>query len=358
MRRLASLLVVVAAAVVPAAAAGNTIKVHNTHDDGAGSLRKALTSSNSGDTVKVPAGHYVLTSGELFLAHELKIVGAGARKTVIDANGNSRVLEINYGPGKVRISDLTIREGDTDGVDDGGGIYAAVGAKLILNRVAVLDNRTITNADHSDGGGVYTEDEVVVKQSLFAGNHGYNGGAIGGGDPIRATDSTFFNNFGGNPTFNGDGGAFDDPVVLIDSTVVGNQCFNSYSCGGAVYGNNATLKGTIVAGNVAYEPNGLPAGSAGNPGTFDNCGGAPTTSHGYNLDPHHDCNLSESSDISGKNPKLGKLKGNGGPTDTLAIPHTSPAFNGGAAHCTGHDQRGVKRPQGPRCDIGAFELKP
>jgi hypothetical protein len=358
MRRLAATVVVVlAAAVVPAAAAGNTIKVHNTHDHGAGSLRRALTSSDSGDTVKVPAGHYVLTSGELFLDHELKIAGAGARKTVVDANRNSRVLEINYGiPGKVRLSGLTVREGDTEALEEGGGILAGAGTKLILNRVAVLNNHAITNTDWKYGGGVYSNDEVVVKQSLFAGNHAYNGGAIWAADPIRAIDSTFFNNFGGNPTFNGDGGAFDTEVKLIDSTVVANQCFNGDTCGGGLNGADATLKGTIVADNVAYEQNGQPAGSPGNPGTPDNCGGTAIASEGHNLDDHQDCDLAGPGDISQKNPQLGKLKNNGGPTDTLALPHTSPAFNAGAAHCTAHDQRGVKRPQGPRCDIGAFEL--
>jgi hypothetical protein len=355
-RRLAAcLLVLIATVFAPGAAAGNTIKVHNTHDHGSGSLRKALSTSNSGDTVKVPAGHYVLTSGELFLAHKLKIVGAGARKTVLDANRDSRVLEINYGPGTVRISDLTVREGDTRGFEDGGGIYSGAGTTLLLNRVAVLDNHVITSTDWRNGGGVYAEDLVVVKQSLFADNHGYNGGAIGGGDPIRASDSTFFNNFGGNPTFNGDGGAFDDEVRLTDSTVVGNQCFNGSGCGGG-FGTNVTLKGTLVANNTAYADNGMPAGSAGNPGVHDNCSTSPT-SQGHNLENHDDCFLTGPGDLVNKNAKLGNLRNNGGPTETLAIPHISPAFNAGAAHCTGHDQRGVKRPQGPRCDIGAFELK-
>jgi hypothetical protein len=40
----------------------------------------------------------------------------------------------------------------------------------------------------------------------------------------------------------------------------------------------------------------------------------------------------------------------------MALRGHSPAVDAGTRKCLGTDQRGVKRPQGPRCDIGAFEL--
>ena len=55
---------------------------------------------------------------------------------------------------------------------------------------------------------------------------------------------------------------------------------------------------------------------------------------------------------------LAPLANNGGPTKTHALPAGSPAidaippFDPG---CTGTDQRGVARPRGAGCDIGAFE---
>ena len=50
--------------------------------------------------------------------------------------------------------------------------------------------------------------------------------------------------------------------------------------------------------------------------------------------------------------------GNGGPTQTLALLAGSPAIDAGDPACPppASDQRGVSRPQGPRCDIGAFEV--
>jgi hypothetical protein len=58
------------------------------------------------------------------------------------------------------------------------------------------------------------------------------------------------------------------------------------------------------------------------------------------------------------------LANNGGPTKTIALLLGSPAFNAipqGQSRCataTGRiatDQRGVRRPQGPACDVGAYE---
>jgi len=49
---------------------------------------------------------------------------------------------------------------------------------------------------------------------------------------------------------------------------------------------------------------------------------------------------------------------NGGPTQTIALQPGSPAIDTAvAANCPATDQRGVARPQGAGCDIGAFELE-
>ena len=53
---------------------------------------------------------------------------------------------------------------------------------------------------------------------------------------------------------------------------------------------------------------------------------------------------------------LGPLAGNGGPTATHALLDGSPAIDAAdAALCPPTDQRGVVRPQGAACDVGAFE---
>ena len=64
--------------------------------------------------------------------------------------------------------------------------------------------------------------------------------------------------------------------------------------------------------------------------------------------------------------KLGPLGNNGGQTPTLPLLFGSPAIDAGddavcaqtgADKVNGVDQRGVTRPQGAHCDIGAFEYQ-
>ena len=59
------------------------------------------------------------------------------------------------------------------------------------------------------------------------------------------------------------------------------------------------------------------------------------------------------------NPLLGPLADNGGPTRTHALLAGSPAIDT-AAGCPppAADQRGVARPRGTACDIGAYEFQP
>ena len=95
---------------------------------------------------------------------------------------------------------------------------------------------------------------------------------------------------------------------------------------------------------------------ANNPG--GDCSGG-VTSLGYNLDSDGTCGLNATGDKSNVDPKLGPLEDNGGPTPTHALRPGSPAINHiPAEDCeVTTDQRGVPRPQGPRCDIGAFEFR-
>jgi hypothetical protein len=88
------------------------------------------------------------------------------------------------------------------------------------------------------------------------------------------------------------------------------------------------------------------------------------TSGGHNLfQDTTGCTITAGTgDISGESPLLGSLADNGGPTQTLALT-TGPALeagdpatpgSGGNA-CETTDQRGLCRPGGTACDIGAYE---
>jgi hypothetical protein len=76
------------------------------------------------------------------------------------------------------------------------------------------------------------------------------------------------------------------------------------------------------------------------------------------------CGFGQGTDLPNVNPQLQPLADNGGPTQTHALPATSPALDAGEDDgCPATDQRGVTRPQdgdqdgSATCDIGAYEYQ-
>jgi hypothetical protein len=97
---------------------------------------------------------------------------------------------------------------------------------------------------------------------------------------------------------------------------------------------------------------------ADNGTTTPNCNGA-LDSLGYNLTDDDSCGFTAPGDLVVADAMLGPLADNGGPTDTHALLPGSPAIDAGSPGCPppAADQRGVARPQGGTCEIGAFELE-
>lgn len=169
---------------------------------------------------------------------------------------------------------------------------------------------------------------------------GAGGGFFVESEPASAAliliNSTVANNSAttsGGGLFNAPG---NSPLVLTNTTVTSNT---------AASGGNLT--GTVVAVNTIL---------AGGPPT--NCGNS-ITSNGHNLEWGNSCGLNGAGDLPNTNPLLGPLQDNGGPTWTALPGAGSPAIDhGDDGACPATDQRGVVRPFGPRCDIGAVEVGP
>jgi hypothetical protein len=91
------------------------------------------------------------------------------------------------------------------------------------------------------------------------------------------------------------------------------------------------------------------------------CNGT-VTSAGHNLDDGHGCGFTAApagTDLITTNPDLGPLQNNGGSLPTMALLAGSPAIDAGSnTGCPALDERGVARPQGTACDIGAYESAP
>jgi len=289
--------------------------------------------------------------------------------------------------------------------DDGGGIDLDVDADLTMQRSALRGNTG------DGGGGVNTAGAgtlVKVVQSTIAGNKaGDDGGGLelAGGETLRIIRSTIANNMTGS--LGGGVAAVGTGVVTVtSSTISGNRAEGAFSEGGGLFieGPTATITNSTIAHNRAQSTGGgiQTSGNATqislNSVTVarnkaDHAGGGGTLGGGlHNEDSlsfevrnsvialnfsdttRNDCegNLFQSlgnnllstgfecdgfnmpGDLVRDNPKLAKLKRNGGPTKTMALRKGSPAI--AKAHkpsAPKRDQRGRKRDRKP--DIGAYE---
>jgi CSLREA domain-containing protein len=248
----------------------------------------------------------------------------------------------------------------------GGGLFIEIHAPPVtLTRATVSRNTTVSGV----GGGIDNESVLTVADSTVSGNRGGdNGGGISSTGTLTVNRSTLSDNFG----FDGDGLNNYGDATLTNTTLSGNGSISPGGRGGGIFnasGDSLTLRNDTIYQNIASAQ----AGDGGNlykegpvsakdtivanALTSGNCGGLGTiTSLGRNLDYDsggdiHPCFVPP--DLNG-DPALGSLKDNGGPTRTHALGTLSAALNAGAG-CEPTDQRGVPRPQGSACEIGAYE---
>jgi CSLREA domain-containing protein len=235
----------------------------------------------------------------------------------------------------------------------GGGLSEEGGGLVMVEDSTVNDNQS-TGSAASNGGGLLEQGagQVVITNSTFANNHadGDGGGvAADGGNQLSLTNVTISANSAGTALFNtGSGGGVSntggDNVSLVNVTLQGNQA----AAGGGNLDNCSPASSCLIQLTNTLVTGGSPA----------NCAGV-MTSLGHNLDDAASCLFGSGGDLSGVNPALGALASNGGRTQTAALTPGSLAIGAGDnAGCPGSDQRGVPRPQGPICDIGAYESAP
>jgi hypothetical protein len=286
------------------------------------------------------------------------INGAGARATTLNANGASRVLVVATAGGAVTLTGVTVTGGSAPAgapgsPGNGGGIFVGTAATFTLRESAVVGNSAaITGGGisfaHSGGSG-------VVEDSLIAGNQAGSDAAVvsvqGGGifaqNGLRVVNSTITDNTAQTTTAAQGGGiaALVGTADLVNATVSQNTAQGGVSSAGGGVMNASTLNATntILAGN-----------------TGGNCGvGAVGATVANNLSSDATCGFSGPSGRDNTDPQLGTLADYGGPTNTRRPAAASPALNAGTpTGCPTRDQRGVTRPEGTGCDIGAVENAP
>ena len=310
------------------------------------SLREAVNAANAtpaADSITLGGGTHELTQAsmtgdtpavnDLDATAPLTITGAGAASTAIDANGIDRVLDANVtAPGIVQLTAIKITGGSQSGIEN------LSGTDLRLTDSAVVGN---TNAGCC-GGGIDSNSggSLTLDRTTVSGNTGSSGGGIWVAINATLTNTTI----SGNTATSEGGGIYNEfgTSTLTNTTIVSNTA--PAGTGGGITNYDTTqLKNSIVANNTG-----------GNCATFS----APT-SLGHNLESGTDCAFNGPGDLQSTNPMLGPLVNNGGQTETHALLPGSPAIDAGDnVGCPATDQRGVSRPQGLACDIGAYEFQP
>jgi hypothetical protein len=282
-------------ALVPAGEArAATRVVANCNNSGAGSLRSAVSSALSGDTIdlsQLSCNRITLTSGEITIPQDsLELVGRSRYALTLDGNTTSRVFS-HTGAGTLRVRHLSITngrfagqsafggcisstgdvelirsrlhhcnavfEGILDPGGGGGGIYAL--GSVLLSYSAVFANSSLGTGD-AGGGAVLAADGVVLYRSQVYDNQGDRGGGIAG-QSVSATYSLLHGNMGvsdgGAIYVHGDGNS-QGTLMLNKSTLSANRA--SWSAGIQMSGTTALIIDSTIVDNVAQS---FPAGWLG-----------------------------------------------------------------------------------------------
>ncbi|MBI3151029.1 MAG: hypothetical protein HYZ21_02760 [Chloroflexi bacterium] len=365
-----------------------------------GAIEKA---SVSGDTIKVATGTYTGTGSEVVLIEKDIILSGGWNDGFTLRNGMSTIdaQEARRGidsRANIIVDHFIIRNGNVDG--EGGGISNR-GFTLTLNNSIVTGNTATVHG----GGGIWGGPTITINNSTISNNTSFDsvGGGVngpdGGGIYILSGNVSINNTtISGNAVTNASGGGIFNSggnVTVNNSTISGN----SASRGGGIFNNQSgvmNLNNSTISGNKTLQNGfvGAAGGGISDYGGYNTGSGSLTLrnsivagnttvgtspecysytgigSSGYNLIGNSlDCTFTPvTGDQVGTpsapiNPGLTPLQNNGGSTLTHGLYTNSPAANhgnpatpgSGGNACLATDQRGITRPQGSACDIGAFE---
>lgn len=201
----------------------------------------------------------------------------------------------------------------------GGGMFNWT-STIITNNGATIMNVTFSgNSATVNGGGMYNElSRPKITNVTFSGNSaGGSGGGMFNHTQLSGADTPRHVTFSGNAAASGGG------------------VYNYY--GGVYYRNTIFWGNTATSGAQAFDEGGVLT-------IYDSVveGGCPA---------NVDC-----AGIVTDDPLLGSPGNYGGSTPTIPLQGGSSAIDmANDTYCPAADQRGVERPQGLHCDIGAYE---
>jgi hypothetical protein len=204
---------------------------------------------------------------------------------------------------------------------------------------------------------------VSCVNCTFTANTAMGGDGGPGADGGEGDGAAFFN-LGGSLTLH--------DVTVAQNTIAAGKGGTGQKHGGAVYslayGNNIITNGAAVIATLTLDNNIL-SNTIGGSDFYNTVGAVGNNANQANV--AGSSNLVQKPELTGDippgvitivggDPALGPLQDNGGPTPTMAILRTSPAFGGGNINVPGlptTDQTGRPRVVNGRLDLGAFQYQ-
>jgi CSLREA domain-containing protein len=350
----------------------NTTKDETTPNDNECSLREAIQNANDnaqtssdckagrgGNTItfkKGLSGTITLdpTLGPLTVTASAGLTIDGGRESITVSGGDQVQVFSESAGATLALRNLTVADGSAasgGGIENNGGMLTVTDSTFSGNSAVGTGSDPIDCANKCYGGGIENDGgTLTVTGSTFTGNESV---AVGGGianingGTLTVTNSTFSGNSAG---FVGGGISNDGTLTVTYSTFSDNGSNVGGGIGNAI-SSTATLSNTILANSKGNNPL--------------NCGLGTYIDAGYNISDDQSCHFTDPTSKNSTNPLLDPngLQDNGGPTKTIALQEGSPAIDyipkgqNGCNTTIKTDQRGVKRPQGKACDVGAYELQ-
>ncbi|MGQ0621975.1 MAG: choice-of-anchor D domain-containing protein [Panacagrimonas sp.] len=276
-------------------------------------------------------------NGLPFITSEIVIQGNGSTiRRDPAAPSTFRVLALQ-GSANLTLQQTTISGGIANGFDGGGIAVESDSARLTIT------NSTVSGNAARNGGGLFNgAGTVILSNSTVSGN---SASSYGGG--IHNNSDAFSNRYG--------------TVTMTNSTVSGNRAGRG---GGGIYLiGPLTISNSIVSGNTADQGSELYRFTGGVTSSFNLFGhaGLSTAQALFNESPKPN---DIAATVDGNRPTvlaniLAPLALNApGSTATHALVPNSPAIDAAGSGCLATDQRGIARPRGAACDMGAYEQVP
>lgn len=279
-------------APAPTVSPAATFALSNCNDSGVGSLRDAVASAASGDTIILKTrgcDHIRLTSGAILIDQDdLTLLGPGPDALLVSGNRTSQVFR-HDGSGTLRIKGTSIGYGRNRGRNvyggciqsrgnlqlkeaavhhclahggndpfpeaNGGGVYAAGDVSLVD---AVLRANRADAWGAAEGGALFTGGRLTMTRSQIRDNVASGSVSAFGGARVAGGLHAYYSEISGNQAdYIGGIGAYGE-VVLAHSSIVNNQA--RMGTGGAVLGSifgDVLIVDSTVSRNSANTMGGL-----------------------------------------------------------------------------------------------------